>query len=108
MEVHRRIESGGSTHGLAERDREVAVVPEQERPGALLELEPNEDARTLEKDVGSDERLLETVTNSNKVRSDVLNLERCRPAQRVEFSEVPKEVLRRAHHSLLPGKESTS
>lgn len=46
---------GGCAHRLAERDRGVAVVPEQERPISRLEIQSHEDTGAFDHGVGTDE-----------------------------------------------------
>jgi len=68
--------------GLPVLDRVVAVVAEEERPRAVLGVDPDEDARTLEDGVDPGELLVAAglvQRDAHVVLADVLELERRRP-----------------------------
>lgn len=67
---------------MTQSNRIVAIVAEQEWPAALLRIQANEDGRTFQYSVDADEPLLIICsTDPNEILTDILDFERCRPAE---------------------------
>lgn len=92
---------------MTDLDSFVGIVSKQERPRSSFRFESNEDARTFEEDVDSDEIfIVRTSAHSNVILPNILNLERSRPVR--SSSAMHSRNERRAYHSVGPeGYDST-